>query len=96
MVGTGLIMLYPSKANSFLSAGLGSTIFAVALEAHYHEAILATLALFIWHMFNVHVRPEKFPGSLVWFHGNITEKERHKEHPLEDEEIDKYKTFKEQ
>jgi hypothetical protein len=47
-------------------------------------------------MFNVHVRPEKFPGSLVWFHGNITEKERHKEHPLEDEEIDKYKTFKEQ
>jgi len=96
MVGTGLIMLYPSKANSLLSAGWGSTIFAVALEAHYHEAILATLALFIWHMFNVHVRPEKFPGSLVWFHGNITEKERHKEHPLEDEEIDKYKTFKEQ
>jgi hypothetical protein len=45
-------------------------------------------------MFNVHVRPEKFPGSLVWFHGNITEEERHKEHPLEDEEIDKHKTFK--
>jgi len=96
MISTGLIMLYPRKITAFLSAGWGSTVFDVALEAHFHEAILATLALFIWHMFNVHFKPGKFPGSLVWLHGKITEEEHQKEHPLEDEEIDKYKTFKEQ
>lgn len=90
MIGTGLIMLYPQKVAAFFPESWTDTILAIALEAHFHEAILATLALFIWHMFNVHLRPEKFPGSLIWLHGNITEEERQKEHPLEDEEI---KTF---
>jgi thiosulfate reductase cytochrome b subunit len=94
MIGTGLIMMFPQKVTESIPGGWGSTVFAVALEAHFHEAILATLALLIWHMFNVHMRPEKFPGSLTWLNGKITEEERHKEHPLEDEEIDKYKTFK--
>lgn len=94
MIGTGLIMLYPLKVTTSLPEGWGSTVFDVALEAHFHEAILAALALLIWHMFNVHFRPGKFPGSMVWLHGKITQEERHKEHPLEDEEINKYKTFK--
>lgn len=95
MIGTGLIMLYPLKVTTSLPEGWGSTVFAVALEAHFHEAILAALALFIWHMFNVHFRPGKFPGSLMWLHGKTKEDEQQKEHPLEDKEIDKYKTFKE-
>lgn len=95
MIGTGLIMLFPQKVTFSLPAGWGNAVFDVALEAHFHEAILAALALFIWHMFNVHFRPEKFPGSLIWLHGKITEKERQKEHPLEDEEIEKYRRFKE-
>jgi formate dehydrogenase subunit gamma len=94
MIGTGLIMMYPHKAASALPEEWGSTVFAVALEAHFHEAILATLALLIWHMFNVHYKPGKFPGSLVWLNGKITEDERRKEHPLEDEEMDQYKKIK--
>jgi len=90
MIGTGLIMLFPQKVTASLPEGWRSAVFDVTLEAHFHEAILAALALFIWHMFNVHFRPEKFPGSLVWFHGNITEEERQKEHLLEDEEIKQY------
>lgn len=94
MIGTGLIMLFPQKVAAFLPAGWGSTIFDVVLEAHFHEAILAALALLIWHMFNVHFRPEKFPGSMLWLHGNIKEEERQNEHPLEDEELKQYKTFR--
>jgi thiosulfate reductase cytochrome b subunit len=95
MIGTGLTMLYPQKLTVLLHGSWAGTIFGIALEAHFHEAILAALALLIWHLFNVHFKPEKFPGSLVWLHGKITEEDRQKEHPLEDEEIDKYKTFKE-
>jgi len=94
MIGTGLIMMYPHKVAESMPGGWGSTVFAVALESHFHEAILATLALLIWHMFNVHVKPEKFPGSLTWLNGKITAEERQKEHPLEDGEIKKYRAFK--
>lgn len=95
MIGTGLIMLYNQKVTSFLPDSWSKRVFDVAVEAHFHEAILAALALFIWHLFNVHFNPKKFPGSLVWLHGKITEKDRQEEHPIEDEEIEKYRTFKE-
>ncbi|MGQ9571205.1 MAG: formate dehydrogenase subunit gamma [Thermodesulfovibrionales bacterium] len=94
MIGTGSIMLYPQNVSCFFPENWGGKILDVALEAHFHEAILAALALFIWHMFNVHFKPERFPGSMMWLHGHISDEERQKEHPMEDEEIDKHKTFK--
>ncbi|MFC2170006.1 formate dehydrogenase subunit gamma, partial [Acidobacteriota bacterium] len=33
---------------------------------HGYEAILAFLAVIIWHMYNVHFNPEVFPMSKVW------------------------------
>jgi len=87
MIGTGFIMLYPQAVAAFLPQTWTNTVFAVAREAHYHEAILAALALFTWHVFNVHLRPEKFPGSMVWWHGKITREEQEREHPLECEEV---------
>jgi len=87
MIGTGVIMLYPQAVPAFLSPTWTNKAFGVAREAHYHEAILAALALFAWHVFNVHFKPGKFPGSLVWWHGRIAKEEQEKEHPLEGEEI---------
>jgi len=94
MIGTGVIMLYPQAVAAFLPQTLTNTVFAVAREAHYHEAILAALALFTWHIFNVHLRPEKFPGSMAWWHGKITREEQEKEHPLERDEILSVSTIK--
>jgi cytochrome b subunit of formate dehydrogenase len=87
MIGTGIIMLYPQAVAAFLPSNWTNRIFGVAREAHYHEAILAALALFIWHVFNVHFKPGKFPGSMVWWHGKITREEQEREHPLEREEL---------
>jgi formate dehydrogenase subunit gamma len=87
MIGTGVIMLYPQAVAAFLPQTLTNIALGVAREAHYHEAILAALALFTWHVFNVHFKPGKFPGSMVWWHGKITREEQEKEHPLEPEEI---------
>lgn len=39
---------------------------------HGYEAMLAFLAVIIWHMYNVHLNPEVFPMSRVWLDGKIT------------------------
>lgn len=59
----------------------------VAREAHSDEALLATLAIIIWHFYNVHFNPRRFPGSLTWLTGKISEEEMMHDHPLEYEEI---------
>jgi len=87
MIGTGIIMLYPQAVAAVLPPTWIKPVFGAAREAHYHEAILAALALFTWHVFNVHFKPGKFPGSMVWWHGRITREEQEKEHPLEHEEM---------
>jgi formate dehydrogenase gamma subunit len=54
---------------------------------HGFEAILAFLAIIIWHMYNVHLNPEVFPMSKVWITGKISKEELKEHHPLEYEEI---------
>jgi cytochrome b subunit of formate dehydrogenase len=51
--------------------------------AHGYEAMLAFLAIIIWHMYNVHLNPEVFPMSKVWLNGQITGRELRTLHPLE-------------
>ena len=55
--------------------------------AHGFEAILAFLAIIIWHMYNVHLNPEVFPMSKVWITGKISKHELMEHHPLEYEEM---------
>lgn len=50
---------------------------------HGYEAMLAFLAVIIWHMYNVHLNPEVFPMSRVWLDGKITGREIRVLHPLE-------------
>jgi formate dehydrogenase gamma subunit len=54
---------------------------------HGFEAILAFLAIIIWHMYNVHLNPEVFPMNKVWITGKISKDELMEHHPLEYEEI---------
>jgi cytochrome b subunit of formate dehydrogenase len=54
---------------------------------HGFEAILAFLAIIIWHMYNVHLNPDVFPMSKVWITGKISKEEMMEHHPLEYEEI---------
>ncbi len=59
----------------------------IAKEAHSDEALLATLAIIIWHFYNVHLNPHKFPMSKTWITGKISRSEMIEEHALEYEEI---------
>ena len=54
---------------------------------HGYEAMLAFLAVIIWHMYNVHLNPEVFPMSKIWLNGKITGRELRTLHPLEYKKI---------
>jgi cytochrome b subunit of formate dehydrogenase len=55
----------------------------IFILVHGYEAILAFLAVIIWHMYNVHLNPEVFPMSRIWLNGKITGHELRALHPLE-------------
>ncbi len=54
----------------------------IAAVVHGMEAILACLAIMVWHMYEVHLRPHKFPIDNMWLTGVIDEEEMKEEYPL--------------
>ncbi len=77
---TGFIMWNPITTTKFLP---GETIPA-AKAAHGGEAVLAVMAIIIWHFYHVHIR--RFNKSM--FTGRITREEMQHEHPAELAEIE--------
>jgi len=59
----------------------------IARQLHSDEALLAVLAIVIWHFYNVHFNPRTFPMSRVWLTGKIARAQMEEEHPLEYEEM---------
>ncbi|MCZ6680206.1 MAG: hypothetical protein O7E52_23490 [Candidatus Poribacteria bacterium] len=54
----------------------------VATVIHRYEAILAVLAIIVWHFYHVHWRPEVFRMNPVWLRGRISVEELRRHHPL--------------
>lgn len=79
MVGTGLVLWFETDAMRFLPKEWVD----IAKEMHSDEAMLATLAIVIWHMFNAHFNPDKFPMNKVFWHGWTDVGELLHEHPRE-------------
>ena len=85
MFGTGLVRWFPV----FWSKILPASFIEAAQIAHGDEATLAALALFVWHLYNVHLRPSVFPMSWVWVDGRIDLETLKHEHPAEYERLEK-------
>jgi len=58
----------------------------VATTVHYYEAILATLAILVWHFYHVIFDPDVYPMNWAWLDGKMPEELYREEHPLADEE----------
>lgn len=65
--------------------------FDVSILVHTMEAILASCAIMVWHFYEVHLKPGKFPMSTIFLDGLIPEHELEDEHPLEYARIKKDK-----
>jgi len=71
MIITGFILWFPE----FFMRFLPWWAFEAAEVIHLLEAILATLAIIIWHGFFVMFSPEVYPIKTTWKHGMVTEDE---------------------
>jgi hypothetical protein len=60
----------------------------VALTIHYYEAILACLAIVVWHFYHVIFAPDIYPMNWAWWDGNVPKHWHDEEHPLEQLEPD--------
>jgi cytochrome b subunit of formate dehydrogenase len=55
----------------------------VATTVHFYEAILACLAIVVWHFYHVLFDPEVYPMNMAWWDGRVSEEWLKEEHPLE-------------
>ncbi len=86
MVVTGFLLWFQDEALKHIPMwGLD-----VATLVHYYEAILATLAIIVWHLYYVLVNPDFSPMSFTWIDGKLSRHDMEHEHALELEEIERY------
>ena len=71
---TGLILWTQYKWSKF--------IVDIATLVHGMEAILACLAIMIWHLYEIHFKPHKSPLDNTWLTGVIDEEEMKEEYAL--------------
>lgn len=83
MAITGLLLWF----NNF-SLGLITKLgLDAATMIHFYEAVLASLAILVWHFYAVIFDPNVYPLNLASIKGTLSEEEMEEEHPLELEKL---------
>lgn len=83
MTLTGAILWFDNASMGYITK-LG---FDIARLVHFYEAVLATMAIIVWHFYFVIFNPEVYPMNLAWLTGRMSEGEMMEEHPLQLEEM---------
>jgi cytochrome b subunit of formate dehydrogenase len=79
MASTGLMVWF--------RVGVGNRVpgwwIDAALTIHWYEAILATLAIIVWHFYSVIFDPDTYPMNWAWYDGKMSVESYEHEHPLD-------------
>jgi cytochrome b subunit of formate dehydrogenase len=59
----------------------------VATAIHFYEAILATLAIVVWHLYQVFFDPDVYPMNWAWWDGKMPVEHYRHEHELDTETL---------
>ncbi|HYV24352.1 MAG TPA: cytochrome b/b6 domain-containing protein [Pyrinomonadaceae bacterium] len=59
----------------------------IALSIHFYEAVLATLAIIVWHFYHVIFDPDVYPVNFAFIDGRVSEELYREEHELDFERI---------
>ncbi|HSP62714.1 MAG TPA: cytochrome b/b6 domain-containing protein, partial [Pyrinomonadaceae bacterium] len=54
----------------------------IALAVHFYEAVLATLAIIVWHFYQVIFDPDAYPVNFAFIDGRVSEESYKEEHEL--------------
>lgn len=61
----------------------------IALAVHFYEAVLATLAIIVWHFYHVIFDPDVYPVNFAFIDGRMSEELYKEEHELHFEQLKK-------
>ena len=78
MTATGFLLWFENTTIGLFTK-LG---FDISRTVHFYEAILATLAIIVWHFYFVIFNPDVYPMNLSWLTGRMSEEEMESEHPV--------------
>jgi formate dehydrogenase gamma subunit len=76
---SGLMVWFKLDVTRFLPRW----IVDVALTIHYYEAVLACLAIIVWHFYHVIFDPDVYPLNPACWDGHVSEEWQKHEHPLD-------------
>jgi len=79
MGATGLMIWFKLDVTLFLPRWAVD----VALTIHYYEAVLACLAIVVWHFYHVIFDPDVYPLNTACWNGRVSEEWQKHEHPLD-------------
>jgi cytochrome b subunit of formate dehydrogenase len=77
MILSGILLWFDNYFVQFLPKGF----LDVALVIHYYEAILASLAIAIWHLYSTVFSPQVYPMNPSWLTGKMPRDMFEHEHP---------------
>jgi len=85
--GTGLMAVTGIMLWAKVSVGnlLARWWIDVATSVHFYEAILATLAILVWHFYQVFFDADVYPMNWAWWDGKMSREQYSEEHGLDEE-----------
>ncbi len=85
MVLSGLALWFATET----MAVMPKSMFDLLAVLHGRESVVIFLLLFVWHLYDVHLRPEVFPMDWSWLTGRISLADLRERHPAEYEALRK-------
>ena len=73
MIASGVLLW----ANSLVMKLLPKVWLDVATSVHFYEAVLATLAIVVWHLYSIIFDPDVYPLNTAFLTGSSVKKEEH-------------------
>ena len=76
---TGLMIWFKIDVTRFFPRW----VIDLATTIHFYEAILACLAIVVWHFYHVLFAPGTYPMNFAWWDGRVSKNWHEEEHPLD-------------
>jgi cytochrome b subunit of formate dehydrogenase/5-methylcytosine-specific restriction endonuclease McrA len=83
MAGTGIMLWAKVSVGSLLARWW----LDIATAIHFYEAVLATLAIVVWHFYQVFLDPDVYGMNWAWWDGKMSFEHYREEHGLDTETL---------